>query len=97
MAAAATIPGLQSLTVHVEGLQAPAEMSMTDDLLLPLTAAAGGPGSGLKKLALSGGFFFYQQQRSNHGQRQRQRQRQLLANLSQKHRSLRAPANGIRC
>lgn len=49
-AAAAGVSGLQSLTISSVGFRLHA------DLLLPLTAAAGGPGSSLKKLKLSGSF-----------------------------------------
>lgn len=47
--AAAVITSLQSLTITAPEL----EVQLSDDMLLPLTAAAGGPGSSLKMLKLS--------------------------------------------
>lgn len=52
VAAAATVTGLQSLLLQVERGQ----HVLPDDLLLPLTAAVGGPGSSLTSLKLYGSF-----------------------------------------
>lgn len=46
ISAAATVQGLEGLVIDAGHLRPPATL----DLLLPLTAAAGGPGSTLKKL-----------------------------------------------
>lgn len=53
MAAAAAVRGLQSLTLRTDST---GSLWLPDSLLLPLAAAAGGPGSILTKLVLNGHF-----------------------------------------
>lgn len=66
VAAAATVQGLQSLVFQAGDEHLPYEIEcLPADLLLPLTVAAGGPGSSLRRLEMAGCFPQQQQQRQH--------------------------------